>query len=51
MVTVLIISILIVLLVLIVSLKVTNKAYQYKHTIDPPAGNSIDTNHDKKTDS
>ncbi len=50
MITVLIISIIIVLLVLIVSLKVTNKAYQYKHTIDPPAGDSNHSKHERKTD-
>ncbi|WP_394239493.1 YtzI protein [Niallia oryzisoli] len=50
MVTVLIISIIIIFLVLIVSLKVTKSAYQYKHTIDPPAGDSNDASHDKKTD-
>lgn len=49
-VTVLIISIIIVLFVLIVSLKVTTKAYQYKHTIDPSVEDPNDVNQERKTD-
>jgi hypothetical protein len=34
--TILIISVIIIAVVLLLSLTVTSKAYQYKHTIDPP---------------
>lgn len=35
-VIILIISVIIIAVVLLLSLMVTSKAYQYKHTIDPP---------------
>lgn len=37
--TIIIFSVLIVIIVLIVSVVTTNKAYQYKHTVDPIEGN------------
>jgi heme/copper-type cytochrome/quinol oxidase subunit 2 len=36
--TIIIISVIIVLIVLVLSVLTINKGYEYKHTIDPPAG-------------
>ncbi|KIY21092.1 YtzI protein [Mesobacillus subterraneus] len=38
--TILIISVLIVILVLVLSVFTTSKAYQFKHTVDPIESNS-----------